>query len=241
MRSKIPRPLCGGELQSLLTTETIFINDKFEIMNTSVGIILVFGAVGLFVVIALYRFISQRRQLSSGRNIGRFFPKKRDGKYVFDNPITVLTGGKWHRLLLTIKSVNAHRIDYSPKYFFEKVALLAGTPYTLTLKDGKNKVIYTETGSLESFVNWLWSRQNEIETMLSDTFHGEHWGTFTILEFLPEKAGQYLISLEITAKDKFGHPGSSSTWEVLEAELSAMEDVTPLSKTVSYPHKRIRV
>jgi hypothetical protein len=210
-------------------------------MDTSMGIMVVLGVVSLLVIVAGYRFVTQRRQLSSGRNIGRFFPQRQDGKFVFENMMTITTGGKWCRLLLTLKSAEANKIQYSPKYFFEKVALLVGTPYTLTLRNAQNRVVHSETGSLGPFVTWLRSRHRGTETMLSGRSSDSRWGTVTLLEFLPRQTGQYLLSLEITDKVEAEYPGSSSTWEVLEVELSAMEDVMPLSKTVSYPHKRVRI
>jgi len=77
--------------------------------------------------------------------------------------------------------------------------------------------------------------------MLSEHSGCSHQGTFTLLEFLPREAGQYHISLQITEKVEAEYPGSSSTWELLEAELTAMEDVIPLSRIVSYPHQRVRI
>ncbi len=210
-------------------------------MGESMGIMVVLGVVSLLVTVAVYRFVTQRKQLSSGRTMGSFFPRRQDGKFLFENLITVTTGGKWCRLLLTLKSAEASRIQYSPKYFFEKVALLVGTPYALTLRDAQNRVVHTETGSLGPFVTWLGSRHRGTATMLSERSSGSHQGTVTVLEFLPREAGAYLLSLQITDKVEAEYPGSSSTWEVLEVELTAMEDVIPLSKTVSYPHQRVRI
>lgn len=206
-----------------------------------IGLMVIVGVISLLLIVAVYRLVTQRMQLSSGRNIGRFFPKKEDGKYVFDNLITITTRGKWCRLLLTLESAEASKIRHSPKYFFEKVVLLVGTPFTLILRDNKKQVVYTETRTLEPFVTWLESRLSKTGTMLSERSMGRHWGTFTLLEFLPQKAGQYYISLEITEKVAAGNPRSSSTWEVLEVELSVMEDVIPLSETVSYPHRRVQI
>lgn len=210
-------------------------------MDESSGLMVILGIVGLLVVLAVYRYFSQRRQLSSGRPIGRFFPERRDGEFVFENPITVTSGGRWCRLLLTLKSDETSQVQKSPRYFFEKVALLIGTSYTLSLSDADRRVIHTEAGSLKPFVIWLGSRHRTMETLLSNRSHGSHEGTVPLLEFLPEKAGQYWFSHRIKKKVAAEYPGSSSTWKVLTAELSAREGVIPLSKTVSYPHRRIRV
>jgi len=210
-------------------------------MDASAGIIVVLGVITLLVIVAVYRFVTQRKQLSSGRNIGRFFPQKQEGKIVFENPITITAGGKWRRLLLTLKSAEAYKIQHSPRYFFEKVAFLVGTPYTLTLKDVQNRVVHTESGTLEPFVAWLGSRHRGTDTILSESSSGSHQGTVTLLEFLPREAGQYTLSLQIKDRVEAEYPGSFSSWEVLEIELTAMEDVIPLSKTVKYPHQRIRI
>lgn len=75
--------------------------------------------------------------------------------------------------------------------------------------------------------------------MLSERGRGTQEGTITLLEFLPWKAGTYRILLEIQSRMGDKAPGSSSSWEVLEAELSVKENIIPLSKTVQYPHKRV--
>lgn len=191
-------------------------------------------------MLAVYRFFTQRRQLSSGRPIGRFFPERQQGKFVFENPITVTSGRQWCRLLLTLKSAEDYKINKSPRYFFEKVALLVGTAYTLTLKDRQNRVVHTETGSLEPFIICLGSRDHTTETMWSERSRGSHEGTVTLLEFLPQEAGSYWLSLHITEKVAAEYPGSSSSWEMLKVELTARESVIPLSETVSYPHQRVR-
>jgi hypothetical protein len=209
-------------------------------MDESVGLMVALGVVGLLAMIAVYRFVTQRKQLSSGRTVGRLLPQKHDGKIVFEDRMTITTGGKWCRLLLTLKSADASRIQYSPKYFFEKVALLVGTPYALTIRDARNRVVHTEAGSLGRFVAWLGSRHRGRGTLWSERFSGSHQGTVTLLEFLPKDAGPYSFSLHITEKAEAEYPGSASTWEVLEAELTAMEDVIPLSTTVRYPHQRVR-
>jgi hypothetical protein len=72
-------------------------------MDESMRIVVVGVVVGLLVIVALYRYITQRWQLSSGRTIGQFFPQRSDGKFVFENLITITTAGTWCRLLLTLK------------------------------------------------------------------------------------------------------------------------------------------
>jgi hypothetical protein len=209
-------------------------------MDESMGLVVILGVVGLLAIVGAYRFVTQRKQLSSGRTVGRLFPQRHDGNCVFEDRITISTGGKWCRLSLTLKSADVHRMQYSPKYFFEKVALLVGTPYTLTIKDARNRVVHTEAGSLGRFVPWLGSRHRGRGTLWGERSSGTHQGTVTLLEFLPKDAGPYSFSLHITEKVEAEYPGSASTWEVLEAELTAREDVIPLSTTVRYPHQRVR-
>lgn len=210
-------------------------------MDQSTGMMIVLGVMGLLMVLALYRFFTQRRQLSSGRPIGRFFPEKRDGEFVFENPISVTSGGQWCRLLLTLKSDESSQVDQSPRYFLEKVALLVGTPYSLSLKDAAGHIAHQDAGSLAPFITWLGSRHHTKANLFRERSHGSHEGTVPLLEFLPEKAGQYWLSLRIREKATAEYLGSSSSWEVLKAELAVREAVIPLSKTVSYPHRRVRV
>lgn len=210
-------------------------------MDESIRNILVLGATSLLMLVAVYRFISQRKQLSSGRILGTFLPQQQNGKFIFENRIAVSTRARWCRVLLTLKSAEANSIHYPSKSFFEKVAFLVGTPYTLILKDPKDRVVHTEARTLEPFVAWLGSHQSGGETLLGEHSTGSHEGTVTLLEFLPQEAGQYTLSLHITQKVEAAYPGSSSMWEVLEAKLTVLEDVVPLSKTVSYPHQRVRM
>jgi hypothetical protein len=210
-------------------------------MNTSIGIMMMFGVIGLILVVAAHRYAIQRRQLSSGRNIGCFFPHMQDGQYVFDNPVTITTGGKWCRLLLKFKAQGAYRIDMTPKYFFKRVALAIGTPYTLTISDASGCVLYREEDKLTRFLAWLGGRGGSTETLFSQRGRGTQEGRIALLEFLPGHAGLYRILLKIQSRVEDEAPGSSSYWEVLEAELTLMEDVIPLSRIVKYPHKRVQL
>jgi hypothetical protein len=48
-------------------------------MNNTTGLIVLSGVLGTLVLLAVYRYFTQRRQLASGRSVGRFFPERRDG------------------------------------------------------------------------------------------------------------------------------------------------------------------
>lgn len=202
---------------------------------------MVFGIIGILLVVALCRFVIQRRQLSSGRNIGRFPLHKEDGKYVFNNLVTITAGDKWCRLLLRFKTQGAYQIDMTPRYFFKRVALVIGTPYTLTISDTSGSVLYREEDTLARFLAWLGGRGGSTETLFSERGRGTQEGRITLLEFLPRQAGLYRILLNIQSRVEDKAPGSSSYYEVLEAELTLKEDVMPLSKIVKYPHKRVYI
>lgn len=210
-------------------------------INTSIGIILLFGFIGILLLAGGYRFVIQRRQLSSGREIGRFVPQKKDGVLVFDHLITITTGGKWCRLLFKFKSETAYEINMRWKYFLKRVALVIGTPYTLTISDGSHRVLYREEGSLSRFLAFVGGRGGNTETLFSDRGRGSQEGRVALLEFLPRQAGSYRILLQIKSRVEDEAPGSSSYWEVIEAELAVKEDVIPLSKIVKYPHKRVHI
>lgn len=210
-------------------------------LNEWMWITITVSITGLLVLAGVYRFLSQRRQLSSGRIIGRFYPQQQDGKFIFNDSIIISTGGIWCRMLLTLKSREVNKINFSPRNFFEKVTVFVGSPYMLTLKDSRNRVVHTEERSLEPFMAWLGSHRNSIESMSGEYSTGGHQGTVTILEFKPEDAGRYSLSLQITDKLEAESQRSSSMWEILEVELTVVEDVIPLSRTVNYPHQRVNI
>lgn len=210
-------------------------------MDESLGILVFLVLVGLLVTFASYRFVIQRRQLSSGRIIGRYFPVIHDGKFIFENRIAITAGGKWCRLSLTLQGDQANSTQSPVRHFFEKKALLIGTPYALTMADAQGRVIHTEEGSLEPFVILLGGRSQSTETMLGERTAGNTRGTFTLLEFLPKEAGEYSFTLRITERVEAAYPGSSASWQVKDVILTLAENVIPLSKTVKYPHNRIRI
>ncbi len=210
-------------------------------MNEFFGSVLVLAVVCLLVLIAGYRFATMRRQLGSGNSIGIFHPLKLGNEFIFKTVLNVTRRERWCRLLLTFETIETNSIQYAPKFLLKEVAFLSGTSYTLTLKDARDHVIHTETGSLGPFVAWLKSRYRGSSTIFSERSSGGHQGTVTLLEFLPEEAGLYTVVLNITAKTVKEHPGSSSTWEISKVELEARENVIPFSKAVSYPHNRVRI
>jgi hypothetical protein len=207
----------------------------------SIEIILLFGVIGVLLAAAACRFVIQRRQLLSGREIGCFVPQKKDGTLVFDHLITITAGGKWCRLLLKFKSETAYEFSQRWKYFLKRVALVTGTPYTLTILDGSHRVLYREEDNLSRFLPFVGGRGGSTETPFSDRGRGSQEGKITFLEFMPSQAGSYRILLEIQSRVEDEAPGSWSYWEVIEAELSVKEDVIPMSTIVKYPHKRIHI
>lgn len=210
-------------------------------IDTSIGIALVLGFIGILLLAAGCRLVIQRRQLLSGREIGCFVPQKKNGKLVFDHLITITTGGRWCRLLLKFKSETAYEISLRWKHLLERAALVIGTPYTLTISDGSRRVLYREEDKLTRFLAFVGGRGGSTETLFSDRGRGSQEGRITFLEFLPRQAGSYRILLEIQSRVEDEASGSSSYWEVIEAELSVKEDVVPLSKIVKYSHKRVQI
>ncbi|OQA32191.1 MAG: hypothetical protein BWY57_02154 [Betaproteobacteria bacterium ADurb.Bin341] len=210
-------------------------------MSNSLGLLIVFGVIGLLVLVAIYRFMIQRRQLSAGRELGCFQPVCRDGKLVFDQQLNISEGRRWCRLMLRLTAQTVYQINQTPRYFFKRVALVIGTPYLLTISDSLGQELYREENTLARFVAWLGGRGGETSTMVSERGQATLKGQVAFLEFLPSRAGVYRIVLEIQAKIEDQAPGSSSHWEVLEAELAASEGVEPLSRTVKYPHRRVEL
>lgn len=207
-------------------------------MNNSMGLLIVFGVIGFLVLVAAYRLMIQRRQLSTGRELGRFQPVCRDGKLVFDQRLNISEGGRWCRLMLQLTAQTAYQINQTPRHLFKRVALVIGTPYILTISDALGQELYREENTLARFVAWLGSIGGETTTLVSERGQATLKGQVTFLEFLPSRAGTYRIVLEIQTRIEDQAPGSSSHWEVLEAGLVASEGVEPLSKTVKYPHRR---
>ncbi|MDA8126313.1 MAG: hypothetical protein M0009_14135 [Deltaproteobacteria bacterium] len=211
-------------------------------MNTATGIVVIFGIMGMLLIAAACRFAMQRKQLSSGRNIGRFpLHREDEGNYVFNDLVTITGQKKWCRLLLSFKLQGTYQIDMTPRYFFKPAALVMGTPFILTISDAAGRVLYREEDTLARFLAWLGGRGGSRGTFFSEQGRGIHEGRITLLEFLPGHSGLYRISLNMQSRVEGKAPGASSYCELLEAELTVKEDVIPLSKTVKYPHKRVHI
>ena len=162
-------------------------------ISTSLGIILVFGFIGILLFAAGFRFVIQRRQLLSGREIGHFSVRKKDGKFVFDHPITITTEGKWCRLLLTFKSKMAYEFSLRWKHFFRRVTLATGTSYTLTISDGSRRVLYRDEGKLSRFLAFVGARGGDSQTLFSYRGSESQEGSITFLEFLPRHRPGYIV------------------------------------------------
>jgi hypothetical protein len=209
-------------------------------MTESVGIVIVMVVVGALGILAVVQYGAQRRALASGRILGRYLPRLQNGQFVFGETLEIRTSGKWCRLLLALNSAETYRAENSISTLFAPDALQVGTPFELVLRDARGHVVHSEARSLAPFVAWLGSRQQGASTPFGETSSGNHQGQVTLLEFRPAMAGAYTLSLCIGARAQANLPGSASTWEVLEASLTVVEGVIPLSRTVSYPHRRVR-
>jgi hypothetical protein len=143
--------------------------------------------------------------------------------------------------MLGIEAHGAYHIDQTPRYFFSRVALVTGTPYTLTIADTSGRQLYREEDTLTRFLSWLAGRGCSSGTLFSERAKWTQEGSIALLEFLPAKAGAYRFTLNIQSRIEDETPGSSSFCEVTGAEVTFMEDVSPLSGIVKYPHKRVHV
>lgn len=208
-------------------------------MDSTLGIVVVAGVIGVLLAAAAYRYVVQRRQLSSGSEVGCFRPRERDGYHVFDNEVEIQAAGKWCRLVLRFKARLSRDIDLTVKKLSKRVALVIGTPYSLVISNVAGDVLYRERASLGRFTMWFASSGRGTETMFRDRGRGIQQGEITLLEFSPRDVGSYRVLLQLRSRVEDCAEGSKSDWEVFDAELTLMEDVIPLSTSVSYPHKRV--
>jgi hypothetical protein len=208
-------------------------------MNGSVGIVALFGVIGLIAIAAVYRYFTERRQLASGREVLRDLLTRQGEQLVFSRQVAVSTCGKWCRLRLKL---NAESGDATRRALSETYAMVLGTPYTLAISDASGKLLFQEDSSLGRFVGYLCTMGGKSNwSLLKTRYSYRHEGIVTLLEFRPHKTGTYEISLEIQVRAEKETPRASGYWEVLNAELSLREDVEPLSKTVTYPHTRVEL
>lgn len=205
------------------------------------GIFAGFGFAGTLLIMAVWRLVVQRKQLSSGRSIGCFTPNSKNGKFLFENHITIAAGGVWCRLTLRFKARMCYQINRAPKYFFKRPSLAIGSPYTIALFDKVDRLLYREEDTLAHFLPWTGGGEHITETLFGEKVKGTQEGRITLLEFLPKQAGPYKVVLEMESLAEGQSPSSSSRWEVLEAELTVSENVIPLSKMIKYPHHRIHI
>jgi hypothetical protein len=119
--------------------------------------------------------------------------------------------------------------------------MLAGTPYTLAIAGRSGDVLHREKDTLARFVSWLGSRSRDWTSLSHERSSWTHRGRVTVLEFVPREAGLHQIALEIEARAETAIEWSSSSCEVLEAELTVAEGVEPLSRFVKYPHRRVQL
>jgi hypothetical protein len=205
---------------------------------SDLGIIAVIGVVLLIAGIACYQYRRQQRSMSSGRLIGHYIAERTDDSFYFNCKVAVTEGMKWCRLILDIKSESS--FEYR-SLLFKEIKIAVGVPFTVSISDAKGDKLYDDKGTLAPFISWLAGRGGSSESFFKESGKGSQYGTFTLLEFLPSVAGNYEISLRMDAYNRTSTDISQSLWELREAEIKIMEDITPLSRTIKYPHKRIRL
>lgn len=205
---------------------------------SDLGIIALIGVVLLIAGIAVYQYRRQQRSMSSGRLIGHYIAERTDDSFYFNCKASVTEGMKWCRLILDIKSESSFEYSSLP---FKEVKIAVGVPFTISIRDAGGNNLYEDKGTLAPFLSWLAGRGESGEGFFKESGRGSQYGAFTLLEFLPSVAGHYEISLRMDAQNRTGTDISKSRWELREAEMKIMEAVAPLSKTIKYPHKRIRL
>lgn len=210
-------------------------------MDSTIGTIITFTVIGILLFAAGYRYGVQKRQLRSGRKIAEFAFYKKNEKLVFDHVVSINSGKRWCRLLFRFKAETAYQIDTRVRYLRKPVAMMIGTRYAVTISDAGRRVLYREEDKLTRFMSWATCKSRGVETMFGEQGTATQEGTVCLLDFLPRQSGSHRILCEVDRRIDGQAEGSSSYWELLEAELIVMEDVVPLSKIVKYPHNRIQL
>ncbi len=206
-------------------------------MPSHVGPSILLAAAILVGLAAVLQAVVRRRQLSSGREVSRVPAERTATTFRFDHTIESMVPDQWWRLLLDVRLATS---DEARGLRWQQVA--KPPEFTLTLSDDRGRAVYTRKGSLAPFLSWwLASRRSETETLLSSKSHARFWGTVTLLELLPAAPCRCRLLLEIMAVSEASSDGSRSRWEVEDAVLVVREGVTPFTRTVSYPHERVRV
>lgn len=207
-------------------------------MSDAAGLATLLGIFGLLALMVVHRLIAQRRLLSSGRKLCAARLVRDGGKLVFAQQVTFSTVGEWCRLLLALRAEGKHEMRRRP--FRRKVAFAVGTPYTLTITDPSGEAVYREQSSLATFASSLRSSDWGAGSVLREWSSSTCRGRLTLLEFMPRRIGTHEIALQIQVRADEEAPGSSSYWEVLEAELTVTEGVEPLSK-IAKTHRRVQL
>ncbi len=206
-------------------------------MSNAAGLTILAVVIGLLAALATLQAVVRRRQLSSGREVSRVPAERTATTFRFDHAIESMLPDEWWRLLLDVRLATS---DEARGLRWQQVA--KPPEFTLTLSDDRGRSVYTRKGSLAPFLTWwLASRGSGTETLLSSKSHSRLWGTLTLLELLPVAPCRYRLLLEITAVSEASSDGSRSRWEVEDAALVVREGVIPFTRTVSYPHERVRL
>lgn len=206
--------------------------------NSDLGIIALTGVMLLIAGIAFYQYRRQQRSLASGRLIGHYIAERTDDSFYFNCRASVTEGMRWCRLILEIKSESS--FEYSP-VLFKEIKIAVGVPFAISIRDAGGNRLYEDKGTLAPFMSWLAGKGASGEGFFKESGKGSQHGAFTLLEFLPSVAGHYDISLRMDALNRTSTDISKSQWELREAGMKIMEDVSALPGTVSYPHKRVRL
>jgi hypothetical protein len=198
------------------------------------------GILGVLGGSMLYRYRVQRRQLASGRRLCAVRLLRDGSKLVATPRLSVARSGQLCRLVLAARITGEDEERSRP---YRADILRARLPYTLTVSDRTGRVLYQESGFLDRFSMWFWTRSSGWKAWSRERSRWTDQGKAVILDFVPRQAGVHQVTLEIQARAEAQNQRSRSWCEALEAELFAAEGAEPFSRRVrrAYPHKTVEL
>jgi len=203
------------------------------------GLSVLLGTLALLGGLLLRGLHVRKRLLSSGRRLCAVRLLRDGTKLVATPRVSITAPGEPCRLMLALRIDG--RYEQRGRPFRGRVAMVTGTPYALAISDRAGRVLYQERERLDRFRMWFRSRSSSATSLSRERSSWTDQGTAPILELVPREAGVYQVSLEIEAREEVHTQWSSSSCEVLEAELIAAEGVEPFSRFARYPHRRVEL
>ncbi len=208
-------------------------------MNELTAMIAFLTGVGVLGLALLRGLAVRRRQLSSGRTLCTAPLVREGGRLVFQRRVSFSRTGEWCRLLLALQVEHRDAIDRRP--FRGKIATVRGPPYRLTITTAFGEEVYREEDMLGRFLGCLGGSGSGSTGLTGERSTYVHRGRVALLEFVARRGGVHDIALEIQAASAAENLWSSSSAEVLEAELTVQEGVELLGRGGRYPHRRVEL